>query len=283
MVTNNEYPPPTHLDHGPVLISARRVLLRFIEIVIFILSILVVLLCIGEIVGRNTLQGQIQQQIVETADYLSKITSSSSSSSSAEISNSFIERQTLEAKQQLSALRILLNQVRLLQSVGSNDTRAGLPLISRDMTIILSGGMAHDTAIDSGIDSFGMPLGWYRILSSETLLAIVVCLTGMIGALIANFRTDVGALHRNIPLGLSAGFVVYLGVKGGKFVFLMQMQEGYFPMNPYGCAFAGLLAGLFTEKAYQLLTILIDEFTQRLTSAVSGEKSEKEVTTTERE
>jgi hypothetical protein len=114
---------------------------------------------------------------------------------------------------------------------------------------------------------------WIGRQNSEILLAIIVCLGGLVGSLIAGFRTAAGTIHRDVPLGIAAGFVVYLAIKGGKFVFLLQTQDTSFAMNPYGCVFAGLLAGLFTEKAYELLTALIDELSRRLTKVVASEST----------
>ena len=40
--------------------------------------------------------------------------------------------------------------------------------------------------------------------------------------------------------------------------------------NPYSSAFAGLLVGLFTERAYQLLSVVIEQFARRLEQAMKG-------------
>lgn len=78
---------------------------------------------------------------------------------------------------------------------------------------------------------------------------------------------------RALALGIATGFVVYLAIKGGKHVFLLQMQTEVVAFNPYGSAFAGLLAGMFTEKAYQLITIIVDDFADRLCAVSAGKKS----------
>jgi hypothetical protein len=77
---------------------------------------------------------------------------------------------------------------------------------------------------------------------------------------------------RALSLGLASGFVVYLAIKGGKHVFLMQTQGEPATFNPYGSAFAGLLSGLFTEKAHQLLSTIIDDFAARLRAASGGKQ-----------
>jgi len=102
------------------------------------------------------------------------------------------------------------------------------------------------------------------LLSSDQLLAISIMACGAIGALIAMLRSSDGMSVNVLVLGVAAGFVTYLAIKGGKHVFLLQSQGELATFNPYGSAFAGLLAGLFTEKAHQVLTGLVDEFIERL-------------------
>ena len=61
-------------------------------------------------------------------------------------------------------------------------------------------------------------------------------------------------------------------VKGGRFFFVVQSDEGSeIFLNPYAVAFAGVLAGLFTEKAFFVLSNWVDEVGNRL---VSREKQE---------
>ena len=79
---------------------------------------------------------------------------------------------------------------------------------------------------------------------------------------------------RALSLGLASGFVVYLAIKGGKHVFLLQTQGELVAFNPYGSAFAGLLAGLFTERAHQVLSTIVDDFAERLRAASGGKKND---------
>ncbi len=72
------------------------------------------------------------------------------------------------------------------------------------------------------------------------------------------------AVFARLGLGAAAGFVVFLALKGGKFLFVVEFADGNTPINPFASAFAGILTGLFTERAYQFLSRLIqraeDEF-----------------------
>jgi hypothetical protein len=71
-----------------------------------------------------------------------------------------------------------------------------------------------------------------RALSSDLHIAIVMMACGILGAYIAQLSSEgwdsLSRLVRNFMLGLAAGFV-------------------------------GLLAGLFTERAYNLLAFLVDQ------------------------
>ena len=77
---------------------------------------------------------------------------------------------------------------------------------------------------------------------------------------------------RSLSLGLASGFVVYLAIKGGKHLFLLQTSGEIVAFNPYGSAFAGLLSGLFTERAHEFLSMLMDDFLERLKAAAGGDK-----------
>lgn len=258
--------------------SIGRTLLRLIEILIFVITIGIIVLCIGELAARNTLQAQIQQEIIDISDFLARNTAAGNSQGVVDSAqgNSDLEY----ARSTIRDLRSLLTNVRVVQSVGSNFTDS-IQYIASNFSRISSGTYMAPYLDPDGDQTiadqlFEVFFRWPGKLNSEILLAITVCLGGLVGALVAGFRTDAGTLHRDIPLGIASGFVVYLAIKGGKFVFLMQTQETSFAMNPYGCAFAGLLAGLFTEKAYLLLTALIDELSRRLTNVVTSDTKRDE-------
>ena len=112
------------------------------------------------------------------------------------------------------------------------------------------------------------------LLSSDQLLAIAIMACGAIGAMIGALRGVNGMTLRALSLGVASGFVVYLAIKGGKHVFLLQAQGEIVAFNPYGAAFAGILAGLFTERAHQVLSTIVDDFVERLRAASGGKKAD---------
>lgn len=107
-----------------------------------------------------------------------------------------------------------------------------------------------------------------QFLSTEHLLAIAIMGCGAIGAIIAGLRANTIITFRNLSLGLAAGFVTFLGIKGGKHFFLVQGTIDQVAFNPYSSAFAGLLAGLFTERAYSLLSSVVDELIKKVQAAM---------------
>jgi hypothetical protein len=107
---------------------------------------------------------------------------------------------------------------------------------------------------------------WTCYFPTDLILALSILLCGVIGAVAANLRAGaVTPVARSVALGAAAGFVSYLALKGGKFLFLVQTgAEHQSAINPYSAAFCGILAGLFTERAYMILSRLIDQLAERL-------------------
>jgi hypothetical protein len=96
-------------------------------------------------------------------------------------------------------------------------------------------------------------------LSSDVLLAITVILCGAIGSIIASIKAERSNYFSSISSGILAGFVAFLVVKGGKFLFLIKISAGSsILINPFAAAFAGILAGLFTGKGHEILESLVN-------------------------
>ena len=106
---------------------------------------------------------------------------------------------------------------------------------------------------------------------TDYLLAVTVSCCALVGAIIAMMREG-GARFatKQIALGLASGFVAFLSLRGGRSVFMLELSGEVPHFNPYSMAFAGLLVGLFTRKAYELLGILVHELDARLRAAMQG-------------
>lgn len=100
-------------------------------------------------------------------------------------------------------------------------------------------------------------------LRSDHLLAISIICSSALGAIIFGLRHGYDIGLRAITSGISTGFVVYLALKGGQHLFLITSPDARIAANPFSGAFAGLLAGLFSNKAYKVLSGIIDTAADR--------------------
>ncbi len=98
-----------------------------------------------------------------------------------------------------------------------------------------------------------------RQQSSETLIAWAVIFSGSIGAIAgALYR---GSVQNAVPVitGLFAGFIVYLVLKGGRFLLLSESGlPGETFANPYSMVLVGVMAGLFIDQMFQRLQYIVD-------------------------
>lgn len=99
-----------------------------------------------------------------------------------------------------------------------------------------------------------------ELMPTDGLLVILICATSSLGALVAGMRSKQLTSMRDLSLGLASGFIVFLAVKGGKFLFLSPTVAGNVPLNPFGIAFVGVLVGLYVERAYAFLNRLLERF-----------------------
>ena len=104
-------------------------------------------------------------------------------------------------------------------------------------------------------------------------------LSAVSGSLIYGLRAYEYFTVRKVLLGLSAGFITFFAIKGGKTIIVLDGTSGFAPMNPYGGAFLGVLSGLFTERAFSLLRDVVDAAESKLRNATgisSGEPGANE-------
>lgn len=98
-----------------------------------------------------------------------------------------------------------------------------------------------------------------KYFSSDTLLGILLISCGIIGAITSAIRENKKQLGRIIILGASVGFVTLLGIKGGSTIFILNNTGVDIPFNAYSTAFIGIIAGMFSEKFYLLLSNVTDK------------------------
>jgi hypothetical protein len=247
-------------------------LARLPEILVLLLATFVAVSSIVEISARQVVQIDLKERISEVLqESLSNeapLVPASGISAAAGTADSFSSESKSVLRQKLAFLSDTLLRVRSLQAVGADTSADVLPQLAGVAGLSRSGGELNDIRIPEVQVVRSLVRDTIGSSSSEMLLALTVCLSGLIGALVAGLRKFEVTLPKDMTLGIAAGFIVYLGIKGGKSVFLLQAQDMGFSMNPYGCAFAGILVGLFTERAYLLLTAILDKFQKKVLDVV---------------
>jgi hypothetical protein len=97
------------------------------------------------------------------------------------------------------------------------------------------------------------------------LFGISVVLSGAIGSVFVAFHFRQPDIVARLFMGTVAGLVALLVLKGGKYLFIVNAGLVVHD-NPYAGAFAGILAGLFTERGFQLIEHLVDSTIDRVKS-----------------
>ena len=209
------------------------------------------LIAASEIQGRQQLAANVQRRIDDAQQQFV------SAGADAETNG--------ELKSELQELRRIRSDAGVLIAAGAASDHTTLSGLSQRLLEIDSPGASESMP--------EQPTGMQRWLyfvcyqDSDLLLSFVVVVAGCIGAIIAAMREDVGLTFQDLGLGLGAGLITFLVIRSGRAVFLLNPGGATFVLNPYTSAFFGLAAGLFTERAYSLLTKLIDETIRRLQNA----------------
>lgn len=106
----------------------------------------------------------------------------------------------------------------------------------------------------------------------EKLLALAIVVAGAIGAQIGGLRTKDFTTFRDVGVGLGAGFITLLVIKGAKHLFVLNAESGNVLLNPYSMALAAVLAGLFSERSHQFFGKLFDAFIERFHAFLDGQR-----------
>ncbi len=276
-----------------------------VEIVCLLLGVSVAVSAISEITSRQNAIGIFAGEIGELQSMVVEATDSSAQTVSAESDGPGGPATVDRVRMEIGRLRRERSRLLDLIAFGATDARNTVMGIRTDFGERLE---AVDHAIAALGDVSSNPAAMIRLdelkrerdmllqhgpgsithallgavglnttmLSTDSLLAVVVVICGILGSLIASIRADRALSLRPLALGLASGFIAFLAIKGGRHVFLLQ-TNGEIPMfNPYSCAFAALLTGLFTERAYKLLSSLVDQLAARIDGAFKGDWQKQE-------
>ncbi len=223
-------------------------------VIAFMLACVVLsMIAASEVQGRQQLVANIQGRMDESQQRIV----SAGENANATPAN--------DPKSELQRLYEIRSAANVLIATGAESERHTLNGLKRRLLRI---GMDSDSAPATGdLDAAGLVarhVFFIRYQSSDLLLSFVVIVAGCIGAIIAAMRDDNVFTFKDLGLGLGAGLITFLMIRSGRAVFLLNPGGTTFVLNPYTSAFFGLAAGLFTERAYGLLTELIDQVIERL-------------------
>ena len=189
--------------------------------------------------------------------------------------------------------RSLKNKLTTLSAIGAGQTDNDLltASIMRELTTLIDSDSPDSRGnFTNQASAFAL---WYVNLEnfapivrlrSDNLLAIAMTCAGIIGAFTAAYRKRVldpkvdetasksmlssksilSMTLEAVIIGVGSGILTFLMVKGGKGAFFLEMNGEVNAVNPYSATLAALVAGLFTDKFYNLLRELVDKAIERV-------------------
>lgn len=237
--------------------------LGFLALIVFS-----VLFWIGEVRGRQKLELALTSQIASFQEKLSN---------GAQQPDSPIKKQLAEYNEQLSRLQTLTVS-------GTDHDETTLGQIRNDVFYLIEATSTPSSTNQPPKEDEGerKPVVWFclfflpRYMPSDQLLSLVVIMSGAIGAVVAALRATRALSLADLGFGIAAGFITLLAIRGGKNVFMVSNEDFSFYLNPYSSAFAGLLAGLFTDKAYALLRKFVEKLVDGIEDSFHLEKDSAE-------
>lgn len=257
-------PLPGQDNNGETGAKAGAGMLRlFLNGIIFMISAYISIVSISEITARQELCRIIDSKVRLLADQLAK-------ESSPNASNGVVNR-----VRQITNLGYIRDRLEVLAVAGAG----GRARTTRDL---INDFIDNDREAEniqrepnSKVDVLDIRLAR---LNSDYLLALALVSVGLCGGLIGWFRQELkieASIYNktrpksyavnpsNMLLGLAAGFLVLLSIKGGKAVFIIDHRADLATFNPYSSSLVALLAGLYSDKAFRLLTGLVGTFEDR--------------------
>lgn len=248
---------------------ANRQMAFLAQCMLFVTVVSLAVFAISELAARDTMSTLLISRATTLKSDFVERTRVMAPSTSASSPASEMERDLALA--QIERVEDLKRSIQSLAALGAEDWSRSLRATQRKFADLSRSELpqsAESTAVSPDFSRLTvMKVSQLLLYSSDQLLAIILLSCGSIGAMISSLRSNQSLSLRSFILGLASGFVAYLIIKGGRHVFLLQSQGEIIAFNPYGSAFAGLLAGLFTEKAHQLLSFLVDDIAHRIRAA----------------
>lgn len=227
---------------------------HLLEVGMFLVVAIFAVASITEISARDSYLGYLQNEINSISQELAQNSGGSS--------DKFTDEAISDLKKQAQFYGHLRGKVEALISIGAD--RQSQTLVNIRLAFDDANSLALSNKSDGATSILYIFQRYITQLSSDYLLAITIMTCGAIGAGINTIRTTSRFTWRSILFGLSSGFIVFLAIKGGKNIFLLQAQGQLIQFNPYSSGFFGLLAGMFTEKTFEFLGAVTDSVFNKL-------------------
>lgn len=238
-------------------------ILKVFEFFLICLIIIVAILSIYNISARETLSKTIDTQILE-------LNSQFVSANKIVLDGNLTPQHQNDVANQIKKLEVLEQmslEVKALKAYGADNESPNLLAIKSRLIGRLNINQnsaeqpySTSTAAVQFLESALSPFG---TLSSDVLLALALLSCGALGAVIASIRSNNNVDLSKFTIGFTTGFITYLGIKGGQFVFLLQTPGAAAVLNPYTASFVGLISGMFSERFHQMLAHFLDKATEK--------------------
>jgi len=105
--------------------------------------------------------------------------------------------------------------------------------------------------------------------STNSVILITMVLTSGIGSILSSIKQGRPFSSSTYIGGLGSGFLAFLVIRGGKFLLIGDTLQLGGELNPYGMALTGLIVGLFSVLAHQVLTSVVEALAQRVLSSTT--------------
>lgn len=250
MMAETDAKPPLPAEEEPETIRLKAKRHEIAEALLLIFLISIVLGSLTEYAGRMSLSGQLTSDLNRLNEEVATAVLTTQAAS--------VTGPAATPALALHPIREKINDARMERDKLSHIERGGFPV---DYGVLFN--VRNEFYFQNTILFI---IGLLSSMASETLLANIAICCGGIGSVIAGVRRDAAfTAFRDLVLGMSSGFVVYVVLRGGKSLFLISHSD--VSLNPYGIALCGLLTGLFSERAYGLLSKLVSMIERNLDKA----------------
>jgi len=246
-----------------IFTNPSRIVWAIRDILVFLFVSYIAIASITEISARDSFLANLSNQIQSTNAQLAQNTGAD---------NNLTEEGIVTQRKALANKERLKIRLESLISVGADKDIHKLEEIREEFENIsiksINSSSDNDSEQFSSFEYLFLFQKYIKSLSSDVLLGITIMTCGAIGAGVGALRTHETLTTRNVVFGLSAGFIMFLIIKGGVHVFIFRESSQVIQFNPYSCGFSGLLAGMFTEKVFNALSMLSDSVFDQLEKVV---------------